>query len=939
MTGQIIDGKQQAASIRAQIKDEIESTKLKPCLAIVQVGDRPDSNLYVRMKKRSANEIGIEARHHLLPGDITQSDLETLVDSLNVDPHVHGIIVQLPLPKGLDENSITSRVAPSKDVDGFGPHNIGEIHRRYGNPLFEPCTPRGIISLLKSHPDVDLNGCSALVIGRSDIVGNPVAALLQKCNATVSVAHSRTPENVLANLLGNADVVVVAVGVAGFVSKKLWEKAQEIVGSTNMKKPVVIDVGTNYIPDATRKSGKRCVGDVDFDAALPYVKAITPVPGGVGPMTVAMLLQNTFIAAQRQLTTSSNTQLRRLTPVPSDAEISSACTPTEITEIAAIARVPRSRIIPYGSTKAKIDISNLPAPNTNNKRGKYIVVTGITPTPLGEGKSTTTIGVAQALGAHCGRLAIATVRQPSMGPTFGVKGGAAGGGYAQVVPMEDFNLHLTGDLHAVSITDNLLAAAIDTRIFHESTQGDAALFRRLVPGETFGPVLERRLKKLGINKTNPTDLTEYEKRRLVRLDIDPETITWKRVVDVNDRFLREITIGESATEKGMTRKTGFDITVASEVMAILALSNSPEDMRERLGNIVVATSKSGEPVTCDDIGCAGAMMALMKDAINPNMMQTLEKTPVLVHAGPFANISIGASSVLADKVALHLTSTNNDSAEAGYVITEAGFDFTMGGERFLNIKARTSNLIPDAVVIVATVRALKVHGGGSPIKPGQSLPQEYREENLGILERGCANLAKHIENAKSFNLPVIVAVNKFVTDTDAELELVRKLSIKAGAEDAIVASHWSDGGEGAVDLANGIIKVCESDEVTNSQFKFTYPLDIPIEEKIKIIATKMYNAVDVEFAPLAKEKLKLYTSQGYDNLPICIAKTQYSLSHDPNLKGVPSGYTLPIRDIKVAAGAGYLFALAGDIMTIPGLPTRPGYMNIEVEDQHIKGMF
>ena len=354
-----------------------------------------------------------------------------------------------------------------------------------------------------------------------------------------------------------------------------------------------------------------------------------------------------------------------------------------------------------------------------------MVVTGITPTPLGEGKSTTTMGLAQALGAHLNRLAFANVRQPSMGPTFGIKGGAAGGGYSQVIPMDEFNMHLTGDIHAITAANNLLAAAIDTRMFHENTQKDGPLYRRLVPVKdgkrNFAPVMFRRLKKLGIDKTNPDDLTEEEISRFARLDIDPSTITWRRVLDVNDRLLRGVTVGTAPTERGFTRETGFDISVASECMAILALSSDLADMRERLGRMVVASSTTGEPVTCDDIGVGGALTALMKDAIKPTLMQTLEGTPVFVHAGPFANISIGASSIIADKIALKLAGTELDEdhdAKSGYVVTEAGFDFTMGGERFFNIKCRNSGLVPDTIVIVATVRALKVHGGGPPIAAG-----------------------------------------------------------------------------------------------------------------------------------------------------------------------------------------------------------------------------
>ncbi|ODV63167.1 formate-tetrahydrofolate ligase [Ascoidea rubescens DSM 1968] len=496
------------------------------------------------------------------------------------------------------------------------------------------------------------------------------------------------------------------------------------------------------------------------------------------------------------------------------------------------------------------------------------------------------------------------------------------------------------------MANNLLAAAIDTRIFHENTQKDPALYRRLVPAKkgkrTFTKSMLRRLGKLGINKTEPNDLTPEEVSKFVRLDIDPDSITWRRVVDCNDRFLRGITIGEAPTERGMTRKTGFDISVASECMAILALANSLSDLRERLGRIVVASSKAGVPITCEDIGAAGALTALLVDAIKPTIMQTLEGTPVLIHAGPFANISIGANSVLADKIALKLAGTDPNLSDEetksnqGYVITEAGFDFTMGGERFINIKCRSSGLVPDVVVIVATVRALKVHGGGPEVKAGAPLAAAYTQENIELLEKGCANLAKHIFNAKEYGLPVVVAINKMTSDTDKEHEVIREASIKAGAIDAIVSNHWQEGGKGAVDLARGIIEASNLPK----NFKFLYPTESTIDEKISTIAKVMYGAKDVEFLPEAQKKIDLYTKQGFGNLPICIAKTQYSLSHDAALKGVPTGFTFPIRDVRASIGAGYLYALAAEIQTIPGLPTHCGFMNVEVNDDgEIEGLF
>ncbi|KAH7193626.1 formate--tetrahydrofolate ligase-domain-containing protein [Fusarium flagelliforme] len=886
------------------------------------------------MKLKAAAEASIDSQLLQYPETISEAELLDHIRQYNNDPAVHGILVQLPLPKHISEYTITSFVADEKDVDGFGTKNIGELAKRGGKPLFIPCTPKGCMILLKES-GIDLKGKNAVVLGRSDIVGSPVSYLLRNADATVTVVHSKTQN--IEQHVRNADVIVAAIGQPFFVQ-----------GSWIKPGAVVIDVGTNFIPDSTKKSGQRLVGDVDYSAAVEVASAITPVPGGVGPMTVAMLMQNvvdatTWYFESQKLRKTIPLPLKLEDPVPSDIAVSRAQTPKDITRIAAEIGIAPHELEPYGAYKAKVDLG-LMQRLEHRRNGRYVVVTGITPTPLGEGKSTTTMGLAQALGAHVGRLTFANVRQPSQGPTFGIKGGAAGGGYSQVIPMDEFNMHLTGDIHAITAANNLLAAAIETRIFHENTQKDGPLYKRLVPAKNgerkFAPVMLRRLKKLGIEKTNPDELTEDEIHRFARLDIDPETITWRRVLDVNDRHLRGITVGTAPTEKGQTRETGFDITVASECMAILALSNDLAEMRERLGSMVVATSRNGDTVTADDIGAGGALTALMKDAIKPNLMQTLEGTPVFVHAGPFANISIGQSSILADKLALKLAGTEADedhSEKAGFVVTEAGFDFTMGGERFFNIKCRTSGLTPDVVVIVATVRALKVHGGAPPIAPGAALSPVYKEENVDILRAGCVNLKKQIANAKSFGIPVVVAINKFVTDTDAEIAVIREEAVSAGAEDAILSNHWAEGGKGAVDLAHGVIAAADKPK----DLQFTYDLKGTVHERLEAIGKKMYGAEKVELSELAQKKVDTYTRQGYGHLPICVAKTQYSLSHDPDLKGAPTGFTIPIRDVRMAAGAGYLYALAADIQTIPGLPTAPGYLNVDVnvETGEIEGLF
>ena len=904
MSAEKIDGTAIAKGIRERINADIKekqetNPRFKPALKIIQVGTRSDSSTYVRMKLKAADEANILCQLVPFPESVTEAELLHQITSFNHDSSIHGILVQLPLPQHISEHAVTSAIAPEKDVDGFGAANIGELSKRGGHALFTPCTPKGVILLLKEC-NIDLKGKNAVVLGRSDIVGSPVSALLRNADATVTVCHSRT-EN-LQEHIKQADVLVAAIGKPGFV-KGEWLRTGA----------VVIDVGTNYIPDESKKTGQRLVGDVDFDSASKVAAKITPVPGGVGPMTVAMLLQNVIDSTTKYFERQKARHIKPLplktsSPVPPDIEISRSQRPKNVIAVADEVGIAQHELEPYGASKAKVDLQILKR-LAHRRNGRYILMSGITPTPLGEGKSTTTVGLAQALGGHLNKVAFANVRQPSQGPTFGIKGGAAGGGFSQVIPMDEFNLHLTGDIHAISAANNLLAAAIETRMFHESTQKAGALYKRLVPAKKgkreFQPVMLRRLKKLGIDKRDPEDLTSDEINRFARLDIDPETITWRRVLDVNDRHLRQIVVGKAPTEKGTERNTGFDISVASECMAVLALSNDLADMRERLGRMVIATSKRGDPITCDDIGAGGALTALMKDAIKPNLMQTLEGTPVFVHAGPFANISIGNSSILADKVALKLAGTEPDEdhpEKTGFVVTEAGFDFTMGGERFFNIKCRSSGLVPDVVVVVATVRALKVHGGGPDISPGAALHEVYRTENIDILKKGCVNLRKHVENAKSYGVPVVVAINKFETDTDAEIEVVREEAVKAGAINAVPANHWAEGGKGAVALANAVIAASSQEK----DFKLLYDLDGSVQDRIDKIAKTMYGAERVEFSELAQKKVDAYEKQGFGNLPICIAKTQYSLSHDPALKGAPSGFTVPIRDVRLAVGAGYL---------------------------------
>jgi len=617
--------------------------------------------------------------------------------------------------------------------------------------------------------------------------------------------------------------------------------------------------------------------------------------------------------------------VKRIKPVPSEIEIAQAADLLPIVKVAAGLGLAESDLDLYGCYKAKVHLNVLERLK-DRPLGRYVDVTAITPTPLGEGKTTTTIGLCQALGAHLGRRVVTVIRQPSMGPTFGIKGGAAGGGYSQVVPMEDFNLHLTGDIHAVSVAHNLLAAAIDARILHEFYQDDEKLFNSFCPPEKegrcrFTPTMLRRLKKLGLDRAFPDDLTPDERRRMFRLDIDPASLTWTRVVDVNDRFLRRIKIGLGPEELGLARETSYDISVASEIMAILALTSGVEDMRERLGRMVFGMNKVGEPLTAEDLGVAGALAVLMKDAAMPTLMQTLEGTPAMVHAGPFANIAHGNSSVIADQIALRLVGKD------GLVVTESGFGADCGLEKFVNIKCRASGLVPNCAVVVATVRALKMHGGGPKVLAGRPLAAAYRQENLDLLAKGLVNLAAHIEIVRRFGIPAVVAVNRFTSDTDAEIALIRKAALEAGAEDAVSSSHWTDGGEGALALAGAVLAACEKPV----QFRFLYPLEWDIKKKIETIATEIYGAAGVDYEPAAEAKVELYTRLGYDRFPICMAKTHLSLSHNPAWKGAPKGYRLPVRDIKASVGAGFLYPLCGDMRTMPGLPTRAAFYDVDLD--------
>ena len=565
---------------------------------------------------------------------------------------------------------------------------------------------------------------------------------------------------------------------------------------------------------------------------------------------------------------------------PSDLDIARSVTPRPIIDVARDLGIADGELELYGPTKAKVTLEAISRLELERPRGTYVVVTAITPTPLGEGKSTTSVGLAQGLCA-IGKKAAVNIRQPSLGPVFGIKGGAAGGGYSQVIPMEDFNLHLTGDVHAIGAAHNLAGAFLDNSLHHR----------------------------------NP-------------LGIDPHGILWPRVMDISDRALRHVVIGLGGREDGIPRETEFIITVGSEVMAVLALASDLQDLRARLGRIVLATSMSGTPITAQDLGVAGAMTVLLRDAIKPNLLQTLEGGPAFVHAGPFANIAHGNNSIIADRLAL----VTND-----IVVTEAGFGADMGAEKFFDIKCRASGLRPDAAVVVATIRALKMHGGVGKIVAGKPLDSALLEENVEAVRQGAANLAKQIENVTMFGVPAIVAINSFPTDTPAEVEAVREVALAAGARDAVVATHFTDGGKGAVALAEAVWGVTQDG---TADFRLLYPDEMPLALKIETIATKVYGAAGVEFLPAAAKTLRQFEDLGYGHLPICMAKTQYSLSHDPSLKGRPTGFTVPIREVRLSAGAGFITPLCGEMRTMPGLPSRPGGEKIDIDaDGNIVGLF
>uniref|UniRef100_A0A3B4BXT1 C-1-tetrahydrofolate synthase, cytoplasmic n=1 Tax=Pygocentrus nattereri TaxID=42514 RepID=A0A3B4BXT1_PYGNA len=845
--------------VREHLKKDVAEMKshlpgFRPGLVVLQVGDREDSNLYISMKLKAAADIGIDANHIRLPKTATEDEVLWNIEAVNDNPAVHGLIVQLPLDSinQIDTEKVTNAVSPDKDVDGLSSINAGKLARGDLRSCFIPCTPNGCMELIKQ-TGVSVSGKNVVVIGRSKIVGAPMHDLLLWNHATVTSCHSKTLD--LAAQVGRADILVVGAG-----------KAELVKGEWVKKGAVVIDCGINHIPDSSKPAGKRVVGDVHYLSAKERAGYITPVPGGVGPMTVVMLMENTVKSAKRFLQmykpgkwNISYRKLKPLKPQPSDVQISCSYPRNPIGQLAKEVGLLSKEVEPYGRTRLKVRVEVLKRLD-KQPNGKYVLVTGITPTPLGEGQSTITLGLAQALGAHLNINAFASIQQPSPLSSFGIKGCAVGGGYSQIIPMEE--------LAEFKITKTFLKMQHYLKIPLKIYVYLKCHVRKVMGG------FITCLQKLGIEKSDPLTLTEQEIRRFIRLDINPDA----RTVCISTKVI----IVDFASLK-------------NEIMAILSLSSSAEDLQNRLAKVVVAISRYEELITTEDLVsvCDVKMFVCLK----PNVC--LYGTPVFVHTSPSADIAYGNASVVADKIALKLVGPQ------GFVVTETLHSADADMEKFFNIKCRSSGLQPDVVVLVATVRALKMHGGGPGITAGFPLPKQYSEENLKLLEKGCAHLKGQVEKARTYGLPVVVAVNTFSSDTKAELELVCSQARQAGVFDAVLCTNWSDGGAGALALAQAVQKAAE----LPSQFHYLYELELPVIKKIQKVAQNIYGVKDVELSPKAKEKLAFYMKQGFGNFPVCIMKTQSSLGNDPEKKIVPTDFTLPIIDVQVFVGAGILSLL------------------------------
>ncbi|KAG8191534.1 hypothetical protein JTE90_019598 [Oedothorax gibbosus] len=903
-----------------KIKSEFQALKEKypefePLLTFIQINNyfkNPNSNTIV---EGLLKEFGITLNFITVAvKDGYDSLTEGIIKNLNSDVKVQGIILKFQdniLPESI--TSVHNSILPNKDVAGF---NLENVENYIHNPNHSVCPAISkTISVILENSGLSYENASVVIAGNARELPF-LSHLLFGKGASVTLCPSHQPKKwYLPKEVENADVLVADFNDVRYY-KNINPKALLIDYSNSGA-----SIGVDELKKLENEfNSKQIVSGLHFWSIVAVIIA-----------------QNTLKAMQQSLEYSWNLKKTPLKCGPSglsDIEIARMQILKDVATLAKEIGILPNEIELYGDKKAKISLSVLERLKYR-EAGKYVVVTGITPTPLGEGKSTTTVGLCQALSVQLKKNVIACLRQPSQGPTFGIKGGAAGGGYSQVIPMEEFNLHLTGDIHAITAANNLLAAQIDARIFHEATQADKDLYRRLVKvvdgKEVFSNIQISRLQKLGIHKSDPRTLSEEEVHKFVRLNIDPSKVSWHRVLDTNDRFLRKVRIGLAATEKNMSRETQFDIAVASEIMAILALTTDMVDMKNRLSKIVVANDLDRNPVTVEDLGITGALAVLLKDAIRPNLMQTLEGAPVFVHAGPFANIAHGNSSIIADKLALKLVGKD------GFVVTEAGFGSDVGFEKFCNIKCRYSSLVPSVAVIVATVRALKLHGGGPNIASGAFLPKEYSQENLELVKKGYCNLSKHIDIARKFGLPIVVAINSFKTDTASELSLVKQLAEKDGAFRCVICTHFSEGSKGAKDLAEAVVAASS----LQNNFRFLYDVELPLKEKIETICKQVYGADGVDYADSALQMIDLFEEQGFGNLPICMAKTPLSLSADPSLKGVPTNFRIHIQDVKLSAGAGFVYPILGAISLMPGLPTRPCFydMDIDPETEEIEGLF
>lgn len=896
----ILDGRQLSLNIRTRVREEAVAlyaqVERKPGLAIIQVGEDAPSKVYVGHKVKAAQDCHLHVEHLKLPRTSNEANILATIHAINKNDQIHGVILQLPVDsvEKVDVDRCIEAIDPNKDVDGLHFKNAGQLARgMIESGTLLPCTPRGCMELLHTHAPNGIQGLKAVVLGRSKIVGSPIAEMLKWADVTVTTVHSRTPPEQAIAFCRDADIVVAACRQPEFVKG-------------HMLKPgaMVIDVGINSMPDATKKSGARIVGDVDFDSCKEVAGFITPVPGHVGPMTIAMLLQNTLDAAKRFMVADFTRWETRPLSIPNvrpdvdDFALNQTVTPKHITEIAKEMRLFSHEVLQRGPFKAKLDPEQILRRVGNAHRGKYVVVSSVTPSKEGEGKTTTVLGLSAAFNAHLGVNCLPTLREPTLGPLFSIKGGGTGGGFSQVIPSQDMNLHFNGDIHAVCAAHNLLAAATDNCIAREDSTDAAQLFSRLTNGGTYFTQAQlERLAALGITETNPSDFTLEQMERM-KLGLVRDEMTIRRVLDTNDRYIEE----------------HFDCAASSEIMNILTLAQDYEDLSERLKRVIVGRDIHGGFVTARDVGVDGAMAILMKNAVQPNLTQTMEGTPVMVHSGPFASLGPGVSSVMADTLALRLV--GND----GFVVTEAGFGSDLGLEKFMHIKStRLDDILrPDVCVLVLTTKSLLITGRkvceGATKKEMLRMGMEF-------------NLKRHIDNVKQFNIPLVVAVNTFDDDSGEELETLRQNSLEYGADDAVICRNFQEGGRGTVALAESVQRLSRE----KYELARLYDLEDSVEDKLYALATKVHGRKDILFSDEAKRSLEVLSR--FKKLPVCVTTSPYnyhSQSHPD---------ALPVTTLRVQAGAGLLIAGCGAThRSMASLPSRPRFLDMGVTDGTIYGL-